>query len=66
MSFPSDKSDSDNKTKKFGNTLPADEKSNKGPASESKTIGVIKGRYTFGKQSITSLNDGVSTCRDDS
>jgi len=58
MSFPSDKNSATGMNKKFGNPVPADERSNKGPTAGSKTIGTIKGRYTFSKQSVTSLNTG--------
>ncbi len=58
MGFPTGKADSNGKDKKFGNPVPADENSNKGPGSSSTTVGLIKGRLSFSKQSITSLNTG--------
>jgi hypothetical protein len=63
MGFPKDKADSNGINKKFGNTIPADERSNKGPTAGTKTIGVIKGRLTMSKSSVSSLNTGVCTYR---
>lgn len=65
MAFPKDKADSNGINKKFGNTIPADERSNKGPTTGTKTVGVIKGRLTMSKSSVSSLNTGVCTYRDD-
>lgn len=45
-------------TKSSGDGNPADDRSNKGPSVSAKTIGTIKGRYTFSKQSVTALNTG--------
>lgn len=45
-------------SKDFGNAIPADAQSNKGPTSGSKFIGNIKGRLSFGKSSVASLNAG--------
>lgn len=58
MSFPKDISNEAGKAKKFGNVIPADERSNAGPTTSSKTIGNIKGRLSFSKQNISSLNTG--------
>jgi hypothetical protein len=44
-----------------GNACPEDPQSNKGPTSGSKRIGVVKGRLTFSKQSVSSLNKGQET-----
>lgn len=43
---------------------PVDPKSNKGPSSKPKEIGVIKGRYKFSKQPVGGLNKGVVTPRE--
>lgn len=47
-----------------GNACPEDPKSNSGPSSTSKSIGVVKGRYKFSKQSVSSLDKGVSVTRE--
>lgn len=65
MSFAKSKNDTNGKDKTFGNALPADERSNKGPTSGTQTIGVVKGRLTFSKTSVAGLNTGVCPVRDD-
>jgi hypothetical protein len=48
-----------------GNAIAEDEKSNINWQKSSQRIGTTNGRVKFGKQSISSLNKGVGTCRDD-
>lgn len=65
MAFPKGINDANGLNKKFGSAIAEDEQSNKVP-SGGKKIGPIKGRITTSKSSVSSLNKGVSTCRDDS
>jgi len=63
MAFPKSQNSSNGMSNKFGNAIGEDERSNKGPTSSSKTIGVIKGRLSYSKSNISSLDQGVKTAR---
>lgn len=58
MAFPKGNDNQGGLNKTYGNSIAADERSNKGPSGSSKTIGNIEGRLTFSKSSVSSLNTG--------
>lgn len=65
MGFPTDKGSKDGLDKKTSQAAPEDTNSNINWQKSSDRIGTVNGRLKFGKQSIESLNKGVSTTRED-
>lgn len=59
MAFPKKLNNAQGLDKTFGNPIGVDERSNKGPSSSSKTIGITEGRYKFSKSSVAGLDQGV-------
>lgn len=65
MGFPKAKADAAGLDPKVGATNPEDDKSNVNWQTGGRRIGNKSGRLKFGKSSVSGLNTGEPTCRDD-